>query len=90
LNLTRDEPPELFASHYEGKDDMADRWKGLIADFGPAALRSWAKALGVETFVASTRRVYPRDLKAAPLLRCWVRRLRDAGVEFAMGQMQRS
>jgi hypothetical protein len=48
-------------------------------------LRSWAEALGVQTFVASTRRVYPRDLKAAPLLRRWVRQLRDAGVEFAMG-----
>jgi uncharacterized flavoprotein (TIGR03862 family) len=85
LNLTKDEPVDLFISHYQGKDDVAGRWAGLIADFGPAALRSWAEALGVETFVASTRRVYPRDLKAAPLLRRWVRRLRDAGVEFAMG-----
>ena len=85
LNLTKDEPPELFISHYQGQDDIPDRWTGLIADFGPAALRSWAEALGVETFVASTRRVYPRDLKAAPLLRRWVRQLRDAGVDFAMG-----
>jgi hypothetical protein len=85
LNLTNDEPLELFISHYQGKDDTGERWAGLIADFGPAALRSWAAALGVQTFVASTRRVYPRDLKAAPLLRRWVRRLRDAGVDFAMG-----
>ncbi len=85
LNLTRDEPPELFVSHYEGEACEPGRWAGLIADFGPAALRAWADALGARTFVASTRRVYPRDLKSAPLLRRWVRRLRDAGVEFAMG-----
>jgi len=85
LNLTRDEPPELFITHYRGEDDEPARWAGLIADFGPAALREWAEALGVHTFVASTRRVYPVELKAAPLLRRWVRRLREAGVEFAMG-----
>jgi uncharacterized flavoprotein (TIGR03862 family) len=85
LNLTKDEPAELFISHYQGEDDETERWAGLIADFGPAELRAWAEALGVRTFVASTHRVYPRELKAAPLLRRWVRRLRDAGVEFAMG-----
>lgn len=85
LNLTKDEPLEHFVKNYQRKDDIAERWAGLIADFGPAALRSWAEALGVKTFVASTRRVYPQDLKAAPLLRRWVRRLREAGVEFAMG-----
>ncbi len=82
LNLTRDEPPELFAGHYLGGDE---RWAGLIAECSPEAVRAWAAGLGVETFVASTRRVYPRELKAAPLLRLWVRRLRGAGVEFAMG-----
>jgi uncharacterized flavoprotein (TIGR03862 family) len=85
LNLTRDEPPEVFASHYRGKGDDGDRWRGLIADFDPGALRAWAEALKVRTFVASTGRVYPCELKAAPLLRRWVRRLREAGVEFAMG-----
>jgi uncharacterized flavoprotein (TIGR03862 family) len=85
LNLTRDEPPELFVGHFEGKDEEPGRWAGLIAEFDPAAMRAWAEALGVPTFVASTGRVYPRDLKAAPLLRRWVRKLREAGVEFAMG-----
>ncbi|HEX4084956.1 MAG TPA: TIGR03862 family flavoprotein [Chthoniobacteraceae bacterium] len=85
LNLTKDEPQELFASHYQGDDQQQNRrWDGLIADFGPAALREWAEGLGVQTFVASTRRVYPRDLKAAPLLRRWVRRLRNLGVDFTM------
>jgi len=83
LNLTSDESPELFVSHYLGKEP--ERWAGLIADFDPAAMRAWADALGAQTFVASTRRVYPRELKAAPLLRRWLRRLRSAGVEFAMG-----
>ena len=92
LNLTRDEPPEVFAGHYQDAQDIQDtqatepgRWAGLIADFGPAAMRAWADGLGARTFVASTRRVYPRELKAAALLRQWVRRLRAAGVEFAMG-----
>ena len=85
LNLTKDELPELFISHYPEETDGSGRWAGLIADFGPAALRAWAESLGVQTFVASTGRVYPRELKAAPLLRRWVRRLRDAGVQFAMG-----
>ncbi len=84
LNLTRDEPPELFVSHYRGEEDDTERWAGLIADFGPAATRAWAEALNVPTFVASTGRVYPRELKAAPLLRRWVWKLREAGVEFAM------
>lgn len=85
LNLTKDEPLALFVSHYRGEDDETERWAGLIADFDPAALRAWAEALKVQTFVASTGRVYPRELKAAPLLRRWVSKLRTAGVEFAMG-----
>jgi hypothetical protein len=85
LNLTRDEPLEIFISRYQGKEDTG-RWAGLIEDFDPAAMRAWAEGLGVETFVASTKRVYPRELKSAPLLRRWVSRLRAAGVEFAMGQ----
>jgi uncharacterized flavoprotein (TIGR03862 family) len=85
LNLTKDEPLDLFVSQYIGKEDEMERWPGLIEDFGPADLRSWAGALGVQTFVASTRRVYPRELKAAPLLRRWVQKLREAGVDFAMG-----
>jgi uncharacterized flavoprotein (TIGR03862 family) len=86
LNLTKDEPAQLFVSHYQGNDDEPRRWEGLIADFGPAAMRAWAETLQVQTFVASTGRVYPRELKAAPLLRRWVRRLREAGVTFAMGR----
>ena len=82
LNLTKDEPRELFASRYLAPS--AERWSSLLADFDATALRAWAADLGVETFVASTGRVYPREMKAAPLLRRWVQRLRDLGVKFAM------
>ena len=80
LNLTKDEPRDVFATRYS---DPA-RWPALLADCDAAALRAWAAGLGVETFVASTGRVYPRELKAAPLLRRWVQRLRASGVHFAM------
>ena len=80
LNLTKDEPRDVFATRYS---DPA-RWPALLADFDADALRAWAAGLGVETFTASTGRVYPRELKAAPLLRRWVQRLRASGVHFAM------
>jgi len=81
LNLTHSEPREKFVSRYSGPPGI---WASLIADFNPEALRAWAGELGVETFAASTGRVYPRALKAAPLLRRWVQRLRDLGVKFAL------
>ncbi len=80
LNLTKSEPAEVFSTRYLD----AGRWPKLIADFDPAALREWAAGLGIETFVASTGRVYPREMKAAPLLRRWVQRLRGLGVKFAL------
>jgi hypothetical protein len=81
LNLTHEEPRERFVGRYSGPPGM---WTSLIDDFDSAALRAWAEGFGVETFVASTRRVYPRELKAAPLLRRWVQRLRDLGVRFVL------
>ena len=80
LNLTKAEPRALFATRYS---DPA-RWPALLAECDGEALRAWAARLGVETFVASTGRVYPREMKAAPLLRRWVQRLRADGVQFAM------
>lgn len=56
----------------------------MLEGFGPEALRPWAKGLGDETFQATSRRVYPNSLKAAPLLLSWVDRLRSQGVRFAM------
>ena len=84
LNLTHSEPRESFARRYTGGGQPADFWEGLIADFDADALRAWATGLGVETFAASTGRIYPEGLKAAPLLRRWVQRLRELGVKFCM------
>ena len=81
LNLTNAEARERFITRYSGEQD---RWREVIAEFDADALRAWASGLGIETFAASTGRVYPREMKAAPLLRRWVQRLRGLGVEFAV------
>jgi len=79
LNLTHSEPTEKFLSRYGARRaQMAP----LLASFGPDALRAWSRGLGIETFVGSSGRVFPKDLKAAPLLRSWLRRLRKTGVQF--------
>ena len=84
LNLTHGEPLDRFAARYSGPGQPADLWPRLLAGFDPAALRQWAAGLGVETFQATSGRVYPVEMKAAPLLRRWVARLRGLGVTFAM------
>ncbi len=84
LNLTHAEPPEQFAARYSGCDTPEQFWPTLLAEFDAAALRQWAKDLGVETFAATSGRVYPREMKAAPLLRRWVKQLHAAGVQFAL------
>ena len=81
LNLTHSEPSEKFLSRYGARRVMI---APLLASFGPDALRTWARGLGIETFVGSSGRVFPTDFKAAPLLRAWLRRLRQAGVGFHM------
>ena len=81
LNLTHGEAPDRFVARYGTRQAEIGRW---LAAFDAAALRAWAAELGVETFVGSSGRVFPQDLKAAPLLRRWVRRVRDAGVDFHM------
>jgi len=84
LNLTHAEPRERFITRYTGEGQPPEMWASLLAEFDADALRNWAAGLGVETFVATSGRVYPRELKAAPLLRRWVHRLREAGVQFAL------
>ncbi len=79
LNLTHSEPRPDFDQRYRERAVQVGRWLG---DFDADALRDWARGLGVETFIGSSGRVFPADLKAAPLLRGWVRRLREAGVRF--------
>lgn len=79
LNLTHSDPPERFASRYRERADAVGGW---LRAFDAAALREWARGLGVPTFVGTSGRVFPDDLKAAPLLRGWVRRLRADGVDI--------
>lgn len=84
LNLTHGEDFERFITRYSGPQPAADMWRGLISEFSPQDLREWAVRLGCETFQARTGRVYPKALKAAPLLRAWVSRLKSLGVEMRM------
>ncbi len=84
LNLTHNEPRDCFVTRFSGPEQPAGIWTSLLDEFDPAALRSWAAELGIETFAATTGRVYPREMKAAPLLRRWVERLRASGVRFAL------
>jgi uncharacterized flavoprotein (TIGR03862 family) len=73
LNLTHSEPADLFVSRYGARREQIG---DLLQDFDASALRAWAKGLGVDTFVGTSGRVFPADMKAAPLLRSWLQRLR--------------
>lgn len=79
LNLTHSEPMPAFVRRFRERSDEVGIW---LPQFDADAVREWARGLGVETFVGSSGRVFPSDLKAAPLLRGWVRRLRESGVRF--------
>jgi uncharacterized flavoprotein (TIGR03862 family) len=78
LNLTHAEPFTHFVTRY----GEVERWQKIIGAFDPHALRAWARALGIETFIGTSNRVFPAEKKAAPLLRRWVSRLRQQGVAF--------
>lgn len=85
LNLTHSEPADIFASRYGARHQQI---KDLLHGFGATHVREWASVLGVDTFVGSSGRVFPVDMKAAPLLRAWLHRLRHPGagpsVQFHM------
>jgi len=81
LNLTHSEAFEAFASRFGSRREVVEKW---LRDFGPESVRDWARHLGVETFVGTSGRVFPADMKAAPLLRAWWHRLRSNGVQFHM------
>jgi uncharacterized flavoprotein (TIGR03862 family) len=78
LNLTHSEDFEAFAARYS---EAAPWLRPSLEAFPPSALIAWAEALGQPTFVGSSGRVFPRTLKASPLLRAWLARLSDLGVE---------
>lgn len=81
MNITHSEPIDAFLGRYGARREQI---APLLDAFGPQALRAWIHGLGIDTFVGSSGRVFPTDMKAAPLLRAWLHRLREAGVRFHM------
>ncbi len=74
LNLTHSEGADTFAGRYGARREAIE---GLLQDMDATAVRAWAQGLGIETFIGSSGRVFPKDMKAAPLLRAWLQRLRN-------------
>ncbi|MDP2073722.1 TIGR03862 family flavoprotein [Hydrogenophaga sp.] len=73
LNLTHAEPLDSFVTRF---GTAQDRVQPMLQHWGPQAVRDWAAGLGIDTFVGTSNRVFPTDMKAAPLLRAWLHRLR--------------
>lgn len=81
LNLTHSEPLPAFLARYR---EATPHLQAAIDAFPPNALRAWSEALGQETFIGSSGRVFPKAFKASPLLRAWLRRLDSLGVKLAL------
>jgi len=86
LNLTHSESADRFSHRYGARREQIE---ALLGRFGSDDVRAWAQGLGISTFVGSSGRVFPTDMKAAPLLRAWLHRLRHpspegVGVQFHM------
>lgn len=79
MNITHAEPFEAFLARYGARRRDIEP---LLREFPPDALREWVHGLGIATFVGTSDRVFPADMKAAPLLRAWLHRLREHGVGF--------
>lgn len=79
LNLTHTESIEHFVARYGTRREV---FEPLLSNFGPDALQTWVHGLGIATFIGSSGRVFPEQMKAAPLLRAWLHRLRAAGLRI--------
>lgn len=79
LNITHSEAFDVFCARY---GDRQPQLQAMLDRLPPNALRAWAQELGIDTFVGSSGRVFPTQMKAAPLLRAWLHRLRSAGVRL--------
>jgi uncharacterized flavoprotein (TIGR03862 family) len=79
MNITHAEPYADFVTRY---GQGAAPLRPMLDAFGPQDVRDWVHGLGVETFIGTSGRVFPTDMKAAPLLRAWLHRLREGGVQF--------
>jgi uncharacterized flavoprotein (TIGR03862 family) len=86
LNLTHSEPFEAFVARYGARRESVEP---LLRAFGPEQLVAWVRALGFEVFTGTSGRVFPKSMKAAPLLRAWVHRLRQSGVRFHLRHLWR-
>ena len=81
LNLTHSESFDAFGSRYGARQEEVAAW---LRAFDAQAVRDWAQGLGIATFVGTSGRVFPVDMKASPLLRAWLHRLSAKGVQFHM------
>jgi len=82
LNLTHSDPLDRFAEKYKGSIETR-YWTSLLKGFSNQDTRDWAAGLGIETFIGTSGRIFPKEFKAAPLLRSWIQRLRTSGVKFS-------
>ena len=81
LNLSHSEPLEQFTTRYF----EASNWLApYIEAYDPQKLRKWCEELGEETFIGTSGRIFPRSMKASPLLRAWLKRLDNLGVEYRL------
>lgn len=81
LNLTHTDKPKAFLARYGAS---APRLEPMLRAFSPKTLRAWAEGLGQPTFVGTSGRVFPKAMKASPLLRAWLKRLETQGVQFRL------
>lgn len=81
LNITHNESYPLFLSRY---GDRQENLQPMLDRFSPTKVRDWMESLGVSSFEGSSGKVFPEGMKAAPLLRAWVQRLRGLGVQFRL------
>lgn len=79
LNITHSENFEQFVLRYGNRKEEVEKW---LLNFTPDDLRNWVHELGFETFIGTSGRVFPKGMKASPLLRAWIKRLSEAGVNF--------
>ena len=79
LNITHSEDMQIFSQRYSSSTDWVAEW---LTHFDAQAVRDWVQGLGIETFVGTSGRVFPKEMKAAPLLRAWLQRLRSQGVRI--------
>lgn len=79
MNITHSEPYAAFVARYGSRAGELRSW---LDAFTPDELRAWVHGLGIDTFVGTSGRVFPTEMKAAPMLRAWLHRLRESGVHF--------